>query len=104
MAKIEPITDWKVLAGTSFQGGIIKSSIKKIAEALGVPTPAYEMGDKVHYELDVLIDGSPCCIYDWKESDLVDEDTILSYHIGAKTRADSDKFVRIIKEALLSKK
>lgn len=103
MAKVEEITDWSAICGTSFHGGIITSSMRKIANALGQPCPAYELGDKTHFELDVLIDGSPCCIYDWKEGDYITEDTTLNYHIGAKSATDSNKFVKVIKD-LLSKK
>ena len=96
--KILPISDSRNTCGTSFHNDTILASCNDIRSKLDIDVACYG-GDKTNFEFELeLEDGTPFTIYDWKEGDWVDEDTILYYHIGAKTAEDSHKALAALKE------
>ena len=98
MTKILPISSSDKTYGTSFHGDTLLASCNDIRSKLDVDVACY-WGDKTHFEFELeLEDGTPFTIYDWKESDCVDEDTTLYYHIGARTAADSRRALQALKE------
>ena len=78
---------------TSFHYAYIRNTLLQICTALGIELPKYELGDKTHYDFALEIDGIFFTIYDWKESDLVNERTVLDYHIGTATTEESKQVV-----------
>ena len=96
--KILPISNSENTCGTGFHGDTILASANDIRSKLDIDV-AYYGGDKTNFEFELeLEDGTPFTIYDWKEGDWVDEDTILYYHIGAHTPEDSKKALTALKE------
>ena len=96
--KILPISDFDKVNGTSFHSDTILASCNDIRSKLDIDVVCYG-GDKTNFEFELeLEDGTPFTIYDWKEGDWVDEDTILYYHIGARTAEDSHKVLAVLKE------
>lgn len=95
--KVLPISEKNSTIGTSFHDDTIYASANEICKKLGVSITCY-YGDKTHFEFELeLEDGTPFSIYDWKESDLVDEDMKLYYHIGARNPEDSHKVLEVLK-------
>lgn len=104
MMKILPISDSRNTCGTSFFGATILASCNEIRSRLDIDVTCYG-GDKTNFEFELeLEDGTPFTIYDWKEGDWVDEDTLLYYHIGARNSTDSKKAVLALKEHGLNAK
>lgn len=98
MTKIHELTSTDRINGTSFYKGIIYASANEICDKLNVDITCYN-GDKTHFEFELeLEDGTPFTLYDWKESDWVDEDTKLYYHIGARNTEESHKVLEALKE------
>ena len=96
--KILPISDFNKTCGTSFHWDTILASCNEIRSKLDIDVTCYG-GDKTNFEFELeLEDGTPFTIYDWKEGDWVDEDTILYFHIGAHTPEDSKKALAALKE------
>ena len=96
--KILPISDSRNTCETSFHNDTILASCNDIRSKLDIDVACYG-GDKTNFEFELeLEDGTPFTIYDWKEGDCVDEDTILYYHIGARNAVDSQKALRALKE------
>ena len=101
MANIKNIPtslDDERLYKTSFHETTIHNSLAQICGALGIPVPEYFADDKVHFECHIEMDGIFFTIYGWKESDLVNKDTILDYHIGTATPEESDIVAKTLKE------
>ena len=102
--KILPISDFNKTCGTSFHWDTILASCNEIRSKLDIDV-AYYGGDKTNFEFELeLEDGTPFTIYDWKEGDWVDEDTLLYYHIGARNSTDSKKVVLALNERGLKAK
>jgi hypothetical protein len=98
MATIKKITGSdERLYKTSFHYGYIHNSLLQICTALGIELPKRERGDKTHYDFALEINGIFFTIYDWKESDLVNERTILDYHIGTATVEESKQIAEILR-------
>lgn len=98
MTKIHNLTNPDRVNGTSFHDDTILASCNDICSKLDVDV-AYYGGDKTNFEFELeLEDGTPFTIYDWKEGDWVDEDTILYYHIGARNAMESHKVLAVLKE------
>jgi hypothetical protein len=96
--KILPISDLNRTCGTSFHWDTILASCNEIRSKLDIDVACYG-GDKTNFEFELeLEDGTPFTIYDWKEGDWVDEDTLLYYHIGARTPEESKKALAALKE------
>lgn len=97
---IRNLKEFDKINGSSFFGDTILTSASDLCEKLGVDITCYG-GDKTHFEFELETgDGIPFTIYDWKESDWVDEDTKLYFHIGARNAEESRKALRAVKEGL----
>lgn len=98
MSQIHNLTNTDRVNMTSFWGDTIYASASEICNKLGVKITCYG-GDKTNFEFELeLEDGTPFTIYDWKEGDWVTEDMRLSFHIGARNAADSQKVKNALKE------
>ena len=96
--KVHNLTNFDRTNGTSFHNDIIYASANEICEKLDVDITCYA-GDKTNFEFELETeDGTPFTIYDWKEGDWINEDTILYYHIGARTAEESHKVLAVLKE------
>ena len=100
MTKIRNLTNPDRANGTSFYDDAILASCNDIRSKLDVDVAYYGSGDeKTNFEFELeLEDGTPFTLYDWKEGDWVDEDTILYYHIGARNAVESLKVKNALKE------
>lgn len=104
MMKIHNLTNPDRVNGTSFFGATILASCNEICSKLGIDVTCYG-GDKTNFDFELeLEDGTPFTIYDWKEGDWVDEDTLLYYHIGARNSTESKKVVLALNERGLNAK
>ena len=49
------------------------------------------------WELE-LEDGTPFCLYDWKEYRYYDDDEEVIFHIGTITKEESEKVLKVLTE------
>ena len=88
--------------GTSFQGVVIRATVNQLISAFGEPSMEYNTGeDKVNFEWEMETDeGEVFTIYDWKEGRPIGRDEFVTWHIGAKSKSDSNVAEREISKAL----
>ncbi len=88
--------------GTSFHGVTIRASVDELISAFGDPSFEFNTGeDKVNFEWDMETDeGEVFTIYDWKEYRPLQRDEYVTWHIGAKSKSDSNVAEREILKAL----
>lgn len=82
---------------TSWFGGIVRTSIKKIEDTFGITIPWDDIDGKITYHAGFEADGVVFTIYDWYEA-LMNEYCVVDLHIGAKSKSDTQRVVDILKE------
>ena len=100
---IQPLEDTSVLNYTSFWGYTITSSVNKLTNYLGIyPDRERSADGKTSVEWDLIIEGIPFSLYDWKEPEFND-DEVINFHIGTHTEQESkvvcmllDRYIRNI--------
>jgi len=87
--------------GTSFHGVTIRATVDQLTKAFGEPYDNNSGDDKVNFEWDMETDeGEVFTIYDWKEYRVLKSDEMITWHIGAKSKSDSNVAEREILKAL----
>jgi len=88
--------------GTSFHDVTIKASVNQLINAFGEPDYDGNTGeDKVNFEWEMETEeGEVFTIYDWKEYRVLKSDEIVTWHIGAKSKSDSNVAEREILKKL----
>ena len=87
--------------GTSFQGVVIQATVDQLTKIFGEPYNNNTGEDKVNFEWDMETDeGEVFTIYDWKEYRPLQRDEYVTWHIGAKSKSDSNVAEREILKAL----
>jgi hypothetical protein len=77
--------------GTSFYGDYIHSTLKELREVMGEENKDYQSGDgKVQYQWILEMENDDIItIYDYKEYRSIDENEIISWHIGSHNKQSS---------------
>ena len=87
--------------GTSFHGVVIRATVDQLVKAFGEPYDNNSGEDKVNFEWDMETDeGEVFTIYDWKEYRPLQRDEYVTWHIGAKSKSDSNVAERELLKAL----
>lgn len=87
--------------GTSFHGVVIRATVDQLTKAFGEPYDNNSGEDKVNFEWDMETDeGEVFTIYDWKEYRPLQRDEYVTWHIGAKSKSDSNVAEREVLKAL----
>jgi len=87
--------------GTSFHGVTIRATVDQLTKAFGEPYDNNSGDDKVNFEWDMETDeGEVFTIYDWKEYRVLRSDEMITWHIGAKSKSDSNVAERELLKAL----
>jgi len=87
--------------GTSFHGVTIRATVDQLTKAFGEPYDNNSGDDKVNFEWDMENnEGEVFTIYDWKEYRVLKSDEMITWHIGAKSKSDSNVAEREILKAL----
>ena len=87
--------------GTSFHGVTIRATVDQLTKAFGEPYDNNSGDDKVNFEWDMETDeGEVFTIYDWKEYRVLKSDEMITWHIGAKSKSDSNVAERELLKAL----
>ena len=87
--------------GTSFHGVTIRATVDQLTKAFGEPYDSNSGEDKVNFVWDMENnEGEVFTIYDWKEYRVLKSDEIVTWHIGAKSKSDSNVAEREILKAL----
>jgi hypothetical protein len=78
--------------GTSFHDNTITASVRELEEILGAPTFMCNDGaDKVNFEWEMETeDGEVFTVYDWKEYRYIAEAETIEWHIGGKSRSETE--------------
>ena len=92
---------YKDTDGTSFHGVTIRATVDQLTKAFGEPDDNNTGEDKVNFVWDMETeDGEVFTIYDWKEYRVLKSDEIVTWHIGAKSKSDSNVAERELLKAL----
>ena len=92
---------YKDTDGTSFHGVTIRATVDQLTKAFGEPDDNNTGEDKVNFVWDMETDeGEVFTIYDWKEYRPIGKDEFVTWHIGAKSKSDSNVAEREILKAL----
>jgi hypothetical protein len=92
---------YKDTDGTSFHGVTIRATVDQLTKAFGEPYDSNSGEDKVNFVWDMETeDGEVFTIYDWKEYRVLKSDEIVTWHIGAKSKSDSNVAEREILKKL----
>ena len=92
---------YQITDGTSFYGITIRASVDQLTKAFGEPENNNTGEDKVNFVWDMETDeGEVFTIYDWKEYRVLRSDEIVTWHIGAKSKSDSNIAERELLKAL----
>ena len=92
---------YKDTDGTSFHGVTIRATVDQLTKAFGEPDDNNTGEDKVNFVWDMETDeGEVFTIYDWKEYRPLQRDQYVTWHIGAKSKSDSNVAEREILKAL----
>jgi hypothetical protein len=87
--------------GTSFHGVTIRATVDQLTKAFGEPYDNNSGDDKVNFEWDMETDeGEVFTIYDWKEYRVLRSDEMITWHIGSKSKSDSNVAERELLKAL----
>ena len=78
--------------GTSFHNVTFRASVEQLTKSFGDPSMEYNTGeDKVNFEWEMETeDGVVFTIYDWKEYRPLGKYEMIEWHIGAKSRYESE--------------
>jgi hypothetical protein len=92
---------YKDTDGTSFHGVTIRATVDQLTKAFGEPYDSNSGEDKVNFVWDMENnEGEVFTIYDWKEYRVLKSDEIVTWHIGAKSKSDSNVAERELLKAL----
>ena len=92
---------YQLTDGTSFHGVVIRATVNQLTKAFGEPYDNNTGEDKVNFEWEMETDeGEVFTIYDWKEGRPIGRDEFVTWHIGAKSKSDSNVAEREILKAL----
>jgi len=92
---------YQLTDGTSFHGVVIRATVNQLTKAFGEPYNNNTGEDKVNFEWEMETDeGEVFTIYDWKEGRPIGKDEFVTWHIGAKSKSDSNVAEREILKAL----
>lgn len=92
---------YQLTDGTSFHGVVIRATVNQLTKAFGEPYDNNTGEDKVNFEWEMETDeGEVFTIYDWKEGRPIGRDEFVTWHIGAKSKSDSNVAEREISKAL----
>ena len=92
---------YQLTDGTSFHGVVIRATVNQLTKAFGEPYNNNTGEDKVNFEWEMETDeGEVFTIYDWKEGRPIGRDEFVTWHIGAKSKSDSNVAEREILKAL----
>jgi hypothetical protein len=92
---------YKDTDGTSFHGVTIRATVDQLTKAFGEPYDNNSGDDKVNFEWDMENnEGEVFTIYDWKEYRVLRSDEMITWHIGAKSKSDSNVAERELLKAL----
>ena len=81
---------------SSFHGDTVTTTASKLIEVCYDYVDQNGSGDKVNFDFEFkLPNGEYFCVYDWKEYRVIDEDEYIDFHIGANSKSDSTRSVRI---------
>ena len=88
--------------GTSFHDTTFRASVAAVRQILGQPQCEQNDGrDKVNFDWKMETDdGTIFTVYDWKEYRALQEGEIVEWHVGGKSRSDTEKALTEIIEAL----
>jgi hypothetical protein len=88
--------------GTSFHDTTFRASVAAVRQILGQPQCEQNDGrDKVNFDWTMETDdGTIFTVYDWKEYRALQEGEIIEWHVGGKSRSDTEKALTEIIEAL----
>lgn len=94
----------KSSGGTSFHGTCITASVQVMKKVLGIPTFEENSGsDKVNMEWVFETDnGDVFTIYDWKEYRSLNDEDMIEWHIGGRSKQITEKALSEINHALLT--
>ena len=83
---------YKSTDNTSFYNVTFRASVEQLTKAFGDPSMEYNTGeDKVNFEWEMETeDGVVFTIYDWKEYRPLRKYEMIEWHIGAKSRYESE--------------
>jgi hypothetical protein len=89
--------------GTSFHNTTIKGSVSTLIKVLGTPDYLGNDGkDKINFEWEMETDsGDVFTVYDWKEYRSLNENEIIEWHIGGKSRSITEQAKSEITNAIL---
>ena len=88
--------------GTSFHDMTFTATVADLRKILGEPQCEQNDGrDKVNFDWTMETDdGTIFTVYDWKEYRALQEGEIVEWHVGGKSRSDTEKALTEIIEAL----
>ena len=84
-------------SGTSWFGGIVRTSIRKIENTFGIEIPWEDIDGKINYHAPFEANGVLFTIYDWYQYNM-NKECVVGLHIGAFNKEDTLKVVDILKE------
>ena len=92
----------KIANGTSFHDHTFTATVDDLRNVLGQPKFESNDGqDKCNFDwIMETEDGTIFTVYDWKEYRALQEGEIVEWHIGGKSRSDTEKALTEIIEAL----
>jgi len=84
---------FKSIEGTSFHDSVISETLANLISVLGKPNYSCNDGkDKVNFEWEMETeDGTVFTVYDWKQYRPVSDHEVIEWHIGGKSRSDTEK-------------
>ena len=79
-------------SGTSFHGTTIYTTVARLREVIGDPQCECNDGsDKCNFDWSCETEGGiPFTIYDWKEYRRLSETETISFHIGGRSKSDTE--------------
>jgi hypothetical protein len=92
--------------GTSFHDATIRATLKQMLAMLGSPDDDSNTGeDKVNYEwVGTTSSGDVYTVYDWKEYHQIGLDETVNWHIGAHSKAASNRALAELTGTLAKRK
>ena len=87
---------------TSFHGTEVKTTLKNLREILGQPDQEQNDGeDKVNFDWHMETEtGDLFTVYDWKEYRPIKETETICWHIGGRSKAETERAAKEILTAL----
>jgi hypothetical protein len=97
---------FKSIGGTSFHDSVISETLTNLISVLGEPNYyGNDVEDKVNFELEMETeDVTVFTVYDWKQYRSISDHEVIEWHIGGKSRSDTEKARQEIFNTLFNKK